>query len=336
LGVHDRNLYHRLAVGLYFSNSFLENRYGKGSVIANRKAFETELAGLPKGPRRSELARKVFDSVRSGFYRRVGQLYKQGLKVLGDRDVPSDTIDKMIRGGTRPAPGTQIDHGIHELAKDPKRALDPTHLGIRKGHAGVPGGSHNEATEGRKKFKIPGGGGGAGGGGGSSGGFTSSTAAELFRRDAQDLQNLYGPAPSAYDTEIDEMEGSLFDIAESLFKGPQAVFKTVVQNFPQLGKASVMVMQSPHMFGARGGLPALMCFNPTRCVETNVDRSEELRKSQAIVQRLNDEAASKAAADPWSLREYYTLDVSVLSTSSGWNYAGPLAARSLFPIYVYH
>jgi hypothetical protein len=36
----------------------------------------------------------------------------------------------------------------------PHRALDATNLGIRKGHAGVPGGSHFKATEGRKAMRL--------------------------------------------------------------------------------------------------------------------------------------------------------------------------------------
>jgi hypothetical protein len=49
--------------------------------------------------------------------------------------------------------GLQIDHAIDELARNPFKALDPTNLGIRTGHARVPGGSHNAATEARVKAR---------------------------------------------------------------------------------------------------------------------------------------------------------------------------------------
>ena len=71
-------------------------------------------------------------------------------------------------------------------------------------------------------------------------------------------------------------------------------------------------------------------------MRSTVDQSEALRISQGIVQQLNDEEARRAAADPWHIRDYYTLDASVLSSSAGRNYAGPLAGRSYLPIYVYH
>jgi RHS repeat-associated protein len=132
------------------AKSYLEHKYNKGNFDANMKAFHAELDALPEGPKRSALARGVFDSVRSGFYRRVGRLYEQGLKVLGGIDLPKDTIEKMKTSGTGPAAGVQIDHAIDELAKKPHNALNPTNLGLRMGHAGVPGGSHNTATIGRR------------------------------------------------------------------------------------------------------------------------------------------------------------------------------------------
>jgi RHS repeat-associated protein len=310
------------------AETVLENRYGKGSAIANKKAFYAEIDKLPEGPKRSELARKVFDSVRQGFYRRVGKLYKQGLKVLGGRDVPADTIEKMIKGGTRPAPGTQIDHAIQELALEPKRALDPTNLGARKGHAGVPGGSHYEATEGRKKLresKLP------GGTGSSSSATSTAMAAQMF------TSEFMGASADPFEKEIDDMKQWGFDMLTSLAReGPAGVFRQALDPV-RLGKVAVISMQSPHMFGARGGLSSLAteCMNPAKCMPSTVDRSEALKVSQAIVQQLNDAEARKAAEDPWYGRDYYTLDVSVLSSSNGRNYAGPLAGRSYLPIYVY-
>ncbi|WP_217646262.1 SpvB/TcaC N-terminal domain-containing protein [Halomonas korlensis] len=136
------------------AQSHLEYRYGKENLAANKKAFHAALDKLPEGPKRSALAREVFDSVRKGFYRRVGRLYEQGLKVLGGIDIPQDTIKKMIKSGTNPAPSVQIDHAIDELAKTPHNALEATNLGIRMGHAGVPGGSHNTATVGRLRLAL--------------------------------------------------------------------------------------------------------------------------------------------------------------------------------------
>nr|WP_236038299.1 toxin TcdB middle/N-terminal domain-containing protein [Ktedonobacter robiniae] len=135
------------------AKTVLENKYGQGGFKANMQAFHAALDALPVGPRRTELARDVFNSVRSGFYRRVGRLYEQGIKAFGGIDLPQDMIEKMIENGTG-LTGVQIDHAIEELALRPHSALDPMNLGIRKGHAGVPGGSHFKATEGRKAMRI--------------------------------------------------------------------------------------------------------------------------------------------------------------------------------------
>jgi RHS repeat-associated protein len=135
------------------SQTVLENTFHNGSFESNMQAFHAELDSLPEGPKRSEYAREIFNRVRTGFYRRVGRLYEQGKKVLGNIDLPKDTITNMIKNGTGPAKA-QIDHAIDELALEPHSALDPMNLGIRRGHAGVPGGSHFKATEGRKARRL--------------------------------------------------------------------------------------------------------------------------------------------------------------------------------------
>jgi RHS repeat-associated protein len=159
----------------------------------------------------------------------------------------------------------------------------------------------------------------------------------MNRLDLQDLNELTGNTKSQIDVEIEDMEQWGFEMLTALAReGPVGAFKQALDPV-RLGKVAVISMQSPHMFGARGGLSSLAteCMNPARCMPSTVDRSEALRISQGIVQQLNEEEARKAAADPWHARDYYTLDVSVLSSSTGRNYAGPLAGRSYLPIYVY-
>lgn len=132
----------------------LENKFGKGSYAAKMEAFHAAIDHLPEGAKRTEYARELFKSARSGFYRRVGKLYEQGIKALGSIALPKDVVEKMIKDGVSPGQAAQIDHAIDELARNPKQALNEMNLGIRKGHAGVPGGSHYTATEGRKTFRT--------------------------------------------------------------------------------------------------------------------------------------------------------------------------------------
>ncbi|MHA7291289.1 SpvB/TcaC N-terminal domain-containing protein [Arthrobacter sp. MDT3-24] len=131
----------------------LENRFGKGSYLKNLEAFETALDTLPDPVERTKYARDLFDLVRPGFYRRVGKLYKQGVKAFGGIALSKEAI-QSLKKGHRPRGDVQIDHAIDELALNPKKALRETNLGMRSGHAGVPGGSHNTATEGRKTLRA--------------------------------------------------------------------------------------------------------------------------------------------------------------------------------------
>ena len=135
------------------AENILENKYGKGTYEKNLEAFHNALDRLPEGPKRTALAREVFGSVRRSFYRSVGKLYAQGKKVLGNIDLPKEVITAMKADGTAPVKLSQIDHAIDELAENPYKALDAMNLGLRYGHARVPGGSHYKATEGRKGLK---------------------------------------------------------------------------------------------------------------------------------------------------------------------------------------
>lgn len=136
------------------ADAVLENKFGKGSHEKNLKAFHKWLDGKPEGPRRTEAAREVFNSVRQSFYRKVGKQYQAGNKVLGGLSLDKTRIDEMAVSGKSPIPGSQIDHAIDELAINPYESLKASNLGIRKGHAGVKGGSHFEATEGRKARRL--------------------------------------------------------------------------------------------------------------------------------------------------------------------------------------
>ncbi len=130
----------------------LENRFKIGSYEANMKAFHAALDALPEGAKRTEYARGLFDSARTSFYKRVGALNEQGVKALGSIPLSKEEI-ATLKEGKSPIPNTQIDHAIDELALNPKEALNEMNLGLRKGHARVPGGSHNAATEGRKVLR---------------------------------------------------------------------------------------------------------------------------------------------------------------------------------------
>lgn len=130
----------------------LERRFKKGSYGANMEAFHAALDALPEGGERTDYARALFDSTRKGFYRRVGDLYKQGIKALGGLSLSKGQIAKL-KAGRSPIPLAQMDHAIDELALNPKEALNEMNLGLRKGHAGVPGGSHHAATESRKALR---------------------------------------------------------------------------------------------------------------------------------------------------------------------------------------
>jgi RHS repeat-associated protein len=134
--------------------SVLGNKYKQGNYEDNLKAFHAEIDSLPSGPKRSKLARSVFNNARRGFYKRVGQLYNNGIKAFGGIDLPDSTIKQMMGKGSVPAKGVQIDHAIDELAKVPKKSVDATNLGLRLGHAGVPGRSHYKATVGRMRLAL--------------------------------------------------------------------------------------------------------------------------------------------------------------------------------------
>ena len=131
----------------------LENQFGKGSYAKNMEAFHTAIDALPEGSKQTEYARNLFGKARQGFYRRVGKLYDQGIKALGGIELSKESIEKLKAGGS-PGGNVQIDHAIDELARNPKEALSEMNLGMRKGHAGVPGGSHHAATEGRKDLRA--------------------------------------------------------------------------------------------------------------------------------------------------------------------------------------
>jgi RHS repeat-associated protein len=132
----------------------LEKAYKQGGVAANMEAFHRDLDKLDPGPQRTKLARKLFKSVRKGFNARVGELYQKGIKALGDLDLPVSNIEAMVKSGANPIKGVQYDHAIRELAENPYSALEAMNIGGRIGHAGVPGGSHFLATEGRKALKL--------------------------------------------------------------------------------------------------------------------------------------------------------------------------------------
>ena len=131
----------------------LENQFGKGSYANNMKAFHTAIEALPEGSKQTEYARGLFDKTRPGFYRRVGKLYEQGINAFGGIKLSEESI-KKLKAGLSPGGNVQIDHALSELALDPKQALSEMNLGMRKGHAGVPGGSHYAATKGRKDLRA--------------------------------------------------------------------------------------------------------------------------------------------------------------------------------------
>ena len=131
----------------------LENQFEKGSYAKNMEAFHKAIDALPEGSKQTEYARNLFDKARQGFYRRVGKLYDQGTKAFGGIELSKEAIEKL-KAGRSPGGNVQIDHAIDELARNPKEALSEMNLGMRKGHAGVPGGSHHAATEGRKDLRA--------------------------------------------------------------------------------------------------------------------------------------------------------------------------------------
>lgn len=131
----------------------LENRFGKVSYARNMDAFKNAIDALPEGAKRTEYARELFNLTRSGFYRRAGRLYERGIRAFGGTELSKAAIEKL-KAGSSPGGNVQIDHAIDDLALNPKEALNEMNLGMRQGHAGVPGGSHHAATEGRKALRA--------------------------------------------------------------------------------------------------------------------------------------------------------------------------------------
>jgi hypothetical protein len=109
-----------------------------------------------------------------------------------------------------------------------------------------------------------------------------NTAMELS---VQELQGLAGAEKSAYDKEIEDMEGWGFDMGRGLVTGgPVGAFKAAVDPV-RLGKASVIIMQSPHMFGARGGLGALV-ENPYTVQQKRLAEKQRAEKAAQDVATL--------------------------------------------------
>jgi RHS repeat-associated protein len=76
----------------------------------------------------------------------------------------------------------------------------------------------------------------------------------------QDFQQYFGSEKSEIDTEIDnQTEWGIRTGVELAAGGPAGAFKAVLDP-ERLGRASATIMVSPHMFGARGGLGALVQY----------------------------------------------------------------------------
>ncbi|MFN3533304.1 MAG: toxin TcdB middle/C-terminal domain-containing protein [Candidatus Brocadia sp.] len=124
----------------------LEGRYHGGSLVANLRLYRRELRSLPRSSARTEFARYLFSRTRSGFYERVGKMYQEGKRVLGNLPLEETDIAHM-EGGGAPRTNVQGHHGaLYDLARHPERALDPRTIGLRTGHARRPGGSHYAQT----------------------------------------------------------------------------------------------------------------------------------------------------------------------------------------------
>lgn len=80
------------------------------------------------------------------------------------------------------------------------------------------------------------------------------------RRDFQELNELAGNEKTEVETEIDNQTQWGIDVLIGLAGGPVSAFKAVFSDPERLPRAAATIMVSPHMFGARGGLGALVAY----------------------------------------------------------------------------
>ncbi len=77
----------------------------------------------------------------------------------------------------------------------------------------------------------------------------------------QDMKQYLGDDRTEIETEIDNQIDHGIGIGVSLAAtGPVGAFKTVLGDPERLARATSTIMVSPHMFGARGGLGALVQY----------------------------------------------------------------------------
>jgi len=85
-------------------------------------------------------------------------------------------------------------------------------------------------------------------------------AMEGFKMSMQDMQQELGIQKSEIETEADNQIEWGGHIALGLLSGPVGAFKATLGDPERLARSTATIMVSPHMFGARGGLGALLQY----------------------------------------------------------------------------
>jgi len=137
------------------TNEVLENKFGKGSLEGNLKAYEEKINSLPDGPQqiskrlnegsKSGFARRIYDAVRSKFYQREA--------INPSWSTYTEPQKDLLRAGRAPDPLQQVEH-LSDLAKNPKNALNPNDQYFTEG--GRKGGIPKASPHGQKNSTTPG------------------------------------------------------------------------------------------------------------------------------------------------------------------------------------